>query len=520
MGFIRFGLWLLLFSHPLSAGSYWSHMPGFGSVQLTELNQEQHTALASHLKLSQEDATMWLDHLPAQLEALSCSTLDAQSQPLPAYVDADYQVVSYAGVLKFQADDQTKDTVWWLPWPLLPSLAQIRAELEDLALQVHQPLLLTEQELKQNDQFILISGSSNQSPSYFALKLNPLHLPELLWSATTAVAGFEELTGAMAQPVLLADQAQGPGDSPLSLLLPNTGATEQKPLFYQVEALTGKVRGRLSAGQKVSDLSGALTVYDQNRDSISESLIFSTKAGQVWLAQMEHNQFYNIQLIADLSSLEFSDIQFIRTLYAAVPVGGAGSDFHSRRSQWLLLLGALRQEKSVVVLLKLQEGPPARSADLVDRTLPAAPGLAALTDQDWQQIQQKNGWYSHIAGRLTQPPVVAAGVVYLSLLQHDPTQVCSIEQASSALMALHLHHASSVYRQSLLPLEKAAGALVVKTNAQGGFSLIDQSQQQVLIDSLLEISPDCSHCTQPIQQGSFPRWQLMGTYHSEEGAYE
>ncbi|MBU1618978.1 MAG: hypothetical protein KJ556_12400 [Gammaproteobacteria bacterium] len=520
MGFIRFGLWLLLFSHPLSADSYWSHVPGFGSVQLTELNQEQHTALASHLKLSQEDATLWLDHLPAQLDALSCSTLDAQSQPLPAYVDAGYQVVSYAGVLRFKTDDQTKDTLWWLPWPLLPSLSQIRAELEDVALQVHQPLLLTEQDLKQNDQFILISGSSDQNPSYFALKLNPLHLPELLWSATTAVAGFEELTGAMAQPVLLAEQVQGPGESSLSLLLPNTGATEQKTLFYKVEALTGKVRGRLGAGQKVSDLSGALTVYDQNRDSISDSVVFSTKAGQVWQVQMENHHFYDMQPIADLSSLDFSDIQFVRTLYAAVPVGGSGSDFHSRRSQWLVLLGALRQQQSVLVLLKLQKGSSATSADLVDRTLPAAPGLAVLTDQDWQQIQQKNGWYSHIAGRLTQPPVVAAGVVYLSLSQQDPTQICSIDQASSALMALHLHHASSVYRQPLLPLEKTVGALVVKTNAQGGFSLIDQSQQQVLIDNLLEISPDCSHCSKPLQQVSFPRWQLMGTYHSEEGAYE
>lgn len=495
-------------------------MPGFGSVQLTELSLEQHTALATHLQLSQEDAKVWLDHLPAQLEALSCSTLDMQSQPLPAYVDSGYQVISYAGVLKFKADDQTKETIWWLPWSLIPSLPQIQAELEDLASHLHQPLLITEQELKQDGQFILVSGSSNLSPSYFALKLNPLHLPELLWSASTAVTDFEDLAGAMAQPVLLADQAQGADVSLLSVLLPNIGATEHKPLFYKVEALTGAVQTKMIAREKVSDLSGAVAIYDQNRDSIADSLVFSTKNGLVWQAQIENNQFYNMQLLANLSDLQLNDIQFIRTLYAAVPVGGSASDFHSRRSLWLVLLSALQQHKSVVVVLKLQGMPPVGPVDLVDRTLPAKVGVAAVTGPDVHQIQQKSGWYSRIAGRLSHPPVVAAGVMYLTMLDQDPTQICSIEHTSSALMALHLHHASSVYRQPLLPLEKAAGALVVKTNAQGGFELIDQYYQQVLIDNLLEISPDCTSCSKPIKQGSFPRWQLMGTYHSEEGAYE
>ncbi|WP_233081242.1 hypothetical protein [Rheinheimera soli] len=518
MGFCRFGLCLLLCSYPLSADSYWSHVPGVGSVQLTALNQEQHNALSTHLKLSHQETAKWLEYLPAKLEELSCTRLDVQSQSLPAYVDAGYQVVSYAGVLKFKANDQSKKTLWWLPWPLLPFLSQIRAELEDLAAQVHQPLLITEQELKQNDQFILISGSSNQSPSYFALKLNPLHLPELLWSVSAAESDFEDLSGAMAQPISM--EEQGPGMSVLSILLPNIGSAEPKTLFYKVDALTGKVRARLAAQQNISELSGAVAVYDQNRDSVSDSLIFSTKTGLVWQAQMEYNQFYTIQPVADLSALGFSDIQFIRTLYAAVPVGGSGRDFHSRRSQWLILLSALRQQQSVVVLLKQQDGPVPGSADLVDRTLPATPDLAVLTDQEWLQIQQKNGWYSHIAGRLTQPPVVAAGVVYLTVLQQDPTQICSIEQSSSALMALHLHHASSVYRQQLLPLEKAAGALMVKANTQGGFALIEQKHQQVLINNLLEISPDCTYCSNPMQHGSFPRWQLMGTYHSEEGAFE
>ncbi len=40
MGVYKFGLILLLCSHQLFASSYWSHVPGFGSVQLTELDPQ------------------------------------------------------------------------------------------------------------------------------------------------------------------------------------------------------------------------------------------------------------------------------------------------------------------------------------------------------------------------------------------------------------------------------------------------------------------------------------------------
>lgn len=143
-----------------------------------------------------------------------------------------------------------------------------------------------------------------------------------------------------------------------------------------------------------------------------------------------------------------------------------------------------------------------------------------LTDQLWQQIQLADGWYSLLSGRLSHSPVVAAGVVYLTLLNTDSEQFCNLENTTSALLALHLHHASPVYRQQVLALDKAAGALAVTANADGGFALIEQHHKQVLIENMLEISPDCIHCSKIMQQDSFPRWQLMGTYHSEEGAYE
>ncbi|HJS14787.1 MAG TPA: hypothetical protein VJ795_06905 [Rheinheimera sp.] len=519
MEFYRLGLCLLLCSHPLLAELYWSHIPAVGSVQLNELSSEQHDLLAEHLKLSAEETTEWLTELPELLDALSCSTLDAQAQDLPASVDASYKLVGYAGVLKLYADDKSKKTIWWLPWDLLAVLAQLKDQLTDLDQQIHQPLLLTEQQLGIKGQLIIVSGSSNKSPLYFALELSSLEQPELLWSVSSTTTGFDDLAGAMAQPLMLQHATNKPALPAVSLLLPNTAATE-KTLVYKVDLNTGAIQARLSTDQNISELSGAMTLYDHNRDSNVESLIFSTKAGQIWLAHMENNQFYDVKAIADLSGLKFSDIQFIRTLYAAVPVGGSGSDFHSRRSQWLVLLGALQQQNSVFVVLKQQDGQLSGSTDLVDRTLPKAPELAVLTPQHWQHIQQKNGWYSQLAGRLTHMPVVAAGVVYLTLLKQSADHLCSLEQSSSALMALHLHHASAVYRDPILPLDEAVGALKVKANTQGGFALIEQNRQQVLIENMLEISPDCTHCSKTIQQGSFPRWQLMGTYQNEEGAYE
>ena len=519
MEFYRLGLCLLLFSHQLFADTHWSHIPGAGSVQLTELSSEQHDMLAQHLKLSTEETTQWLTDLPELLNALSCSTLDVQAQVLPAYIDPSYKLVSYAGVLKLYADDKAKKTIWWLPWDLLPVLLQLKAELTDLDLQMHQPLLITDQQLGTKGQLIIVSGSSNSSPLYFALELRSFEKVELLWSVSSSTLGFEKLAGAMAQPLLLQQPTDKPAFQTLSLLLPNT-AVAKNTLVYKVDLTTGTVQGKLTTDQSISELSGAMTLYDQDRDSIAESLIFSTKAGQIWLAQMENNQFYDVKAIADLSWLRFSDIQFIRTLYAAVPVGGSGSDFHSRRSQWLVLLGALQQQNSVFVLLKQQDELLSSSSDLVDRTLPKETELAVLTPQHWQHIQQKNGWYSQLAGRLTYMPVVAAGVVYLTLLQQSTEYLCSLEHSASALMALHLHHGSSVYRHQMLPLSNATGALQVKVNAQGGFALIEQNHQQVLIENMLEITPDCTHCSKTIQQGSFPRWQLMGTYQNEEGAYE
>lgn len=519
MEFYRLSLCLLLCSQQLFAQAHWSHIPGVGSVQLTELSSEQHDVLAEHLKLSAEETTEWLTELPELLDSLSCSTLDVQAQALPASIDDSYKLVSYAGVLKLYADNKSKKTIWWLPWDLLPVLSQLKTQLTDLDRQVHQPLLITEQQLADKAKLIVVSGSSNSSPLYFALALRSLEQLELLWSVSSETLGFEDLAGAMAQPLLVQQATNKPALPALSLLLPNTADTKQTTLVYKVDLNTGAVQARLTTDQNVSMLSGAMTLYDHNRDSTTDSLIFSTKSGQIWQAQIENNQFYDVKAIADLSGLKFSDIQFIRTLYAAVPVGGSGSDFHSRRSQWLVLLGALQQQNSVFVVLKQQDELLSSSSDLVDRTLPQAPELAVLTPQHWQLIQQKNGWYSQLTGRLTHMPVVAAGVVYLTLLKQSADHLCSLEQSSSALMALHLHHASAVYRDQILPLERATGVLKVKANTQGGFALIEQNRQQVLIENMLEISPDCTHCSKTIQQGSFPRWQLMGTYHNEEGAY-
>ncbi len=520
MAIYKFGLCLLFFSHQLFADRYWSHIPELGAVQLTGLTTEQHHQLAKHLELGTSEARQWLDDLPARLEALSCASLDAQSQSLPADVDASYKLSGYAGVLKLHSSDLQKKTIWWLPWNLLPELDQLSAELTELTTQVHQPLLITEQQTGHEGQVVIVSGSSNSSPGYFALRLEDLDRPELIWFVSSADSDWQDLTGTMAQPLLMQQVDQKKELSLLSLLLPNTGEAATTTQLYKVNALTGEIQGRFKAEQSLSGLSGAMALFDQNRDLASDSLLFGTKDGQLWQLQIDGDQFYGAKAIADLSGLHFSDIQFIRTLFAAVPVGGSGSDFHSRRSQWLVLLSALRQGQSIFVMLKLREGQLVLATDLVNRTLMPSPELAVLTDQSWQQIQQKNGWYSQFNGRLTQAPIVAAGVLYLAALVPDAEQFCRMVSDSVALMALHLHHGSAVYKHLILAVNKSIGAVQVKPNAGGGFALIEQHQQQVLIEDMLEISPDCTHCSKPMRQGSFPRWQLMGTYHHEEGAYE
>jgi hypothetical protein len=511
---------LLLYCLPLAADQFWSHIAGVGSVQLTELNPTQHQLLAEHLKLDLNATTEWLQQLPEQLDLLSCATLEQQSQTLPAYLAAGYQLISYAGILKFYSGDRSKPRIWWLPWNLLPEVLQLKTELLDWNKQLHQPLLISEAESGLQSQLIIVSGSSNSSPQYFALALQQLGEPVLLWSVDGLTQGFEDLTGAMAKPVFIPQPLSKTADSPGSVLLPNAGGTANHTLLYKVEVLTAQIQARFMAKQQLVALSGAMALYDQNRDTVPDSLLFSSKNGQLWQVQFENNQFYDDKLIADLSALNFSDIQFIHPLYAAVPVAGSGHDFHSRRSQWLVLLTALQQQQSIFLLLKPRQGYLVLAADLVNRALPQTTELALLTEQDWQQIQQKSGWYSVLHRRLTDPALVAGGVIYLKTLLLDPGQQCAVEHAAPALMALHLHHASPVYRRLMLPLEHSTGAFRIRLNAEGGFTLVDQQSQQVLIEHLLEISPDCTHCSQMMQQSNLQRWQLMGTYHSEEGAYE
>lgn len=515
MGCYRLGFCLLLCIPCVWANQYWTHVPSAGSVQLTELSAEQHSVLAQHLKLGPQETTAWLNALPALLDNLSCSTLDAQSQPLPSYIDPSYKLISYAGALKFFADDPTSQRVWWLPWNLLPVLSELNTQLNHQAVQIHQPLLINEQQLGIKNQLMIVSGSSGVSPNYFALQLTSLNDLRQLWSAGVTEPGFSDLAGASAQPLLLR-QSREPAIPELSLFLPNTAGAADKTLIYKTNLMTGQLQARLTAKLAISNIAGAMALYDQNRDSVPESLLFSTKTGQIWQAQFAANQFYQVQLVADLSALNLSDIQSISALYAAVPIAGSGSDFHSRRSQWLILVGALQQQKAVLTLVKKSAGTVVYASDLLDRGL--ANTAALVTPQDWQRIQQKSGWFSLFNGRLNQSPIVAAGVIYLSVLQPNTEQSCSQSQAS--LLALHLHHASPVYPWSILSQQQAAGRLQVKSNAQGGFSLIEQHQQRVLIETLLEISPECAHCSKTLQQDSFPRWQLMGTYHNEEGAYE
>ncbi len=148
-----------------------------------------------------------------------------------------------------------------------------------------------------------------------------------------------------------------------------------------MEALTGRLQSQLVAEQKMTELSGAVTLYDQNRDSVPETLLFSTKSGQLWQTQIDGNLF-NMQVIADLPvglSLAMCNLsapcmlQFLSAVQPAI--------FILRRSQWLVLLSALQHDQSVFVVLKHQAGSILQASDLVRRTVPAAPALALLTDQ-------------------------------------------------------------------------------------------------------------------------------------------
>lgn len=515
MRFVRLTMLWLLCCSACNADVYWSHFPGVGAVQLTNLSAQQHSILATHLALSAEGTALWLDNLPEQLANFSCELTELQSQFLPVTSDEPFQLVSYAGLLKWWSEKNDKSSIWWLPWQLLPELGHINSVVKTGTMAMHQPQVVA-QNTAQSSTVQLVSGSLATVPLYYSLDLSSVFQPQLLWFIEPTQPGFAELAGSMAKPLLLplGDEQK------LSVILPNTAPAPAQVLLYMADAQTGEFRAKLVAEQNVAAVSGAVTVFDQSMDLTPDTLVFATKNGQVWQAGFEQNQFFNLQQLTDFTGKEIQDIHFVRMIYAATPTGGTGSDFHSRRSQWLLLLQGVYDQSSLLMVVKLQVGSVVVWSDLVDRTLPKAPLQSLLTSERWQDIQQKQGWYSLLNGYSAQPPLVVAGVIYLTQNQTETSSICQLSSSSSDLLALHLHNAAPMYKSSELQLEKPVGALAVSSTSDGRFVLVDQHSQEVLLESLVEITPACSSCSQTLRQDSFPRWHLLGTYHNEEGAYE
>ena len=64
-------LFILFYSQTMLAATYWSHIPGEGVVQISALTETQHQKLATHLSLNAAETAIWINNLPALLNAVS-----------------------------------------------------------------------------------------------------------------------------------------------------------------------------------------------------------------------------------------------------------------------------------------------------------------------------------------------------------------------------------------------------------------------------------------------------------------
>ena len=268
---------------------------------------------------------------------------------------------------------------------------------------------------------------------------------------------------------------------------------------------------------------------DSNYDGFTDQLISTDVMGRIWLTRITSAGFGTTEWLADLSHPDWRFIGSAGVFDVSLPLPLRPDNVSGRHRLLLLIARNIISGEDALVALRLphflnESAPePVRFGTLLDRTLlTAAEHEHGLSHEQWLAIVDSAGWWARLAGQVTQPPKVVAGVIYSAVAtQNFSATECAGQNAEHSLVAMNLHSAGLVYNQRRFRLLNALGQLTLQQQADGSASLVldDQQQQQPVLTDLKMISPACADCTEPLQLDQFPRWLKLATYRQETGAH-
>ena len=266
---------------------------------------------------------------------------------------------------------------------------------------------------------------------------------------------------------------------------------------------------------------------DSDYDGVVDQLISTDLTGRVWLTDVAASGFGLTVLLADLTHSEWRFIASAGIVDVSLPLPLRAAGVASRHKLLLLIARNISNGEDAIIAVRLQaysiEPEPIQFDALFDRTeVTETERVDGLSDEQWSAIVGSSGWWVRLAGQLTQPPKVVAGVIYSAVATSDFNALeCAEQSAEHSLVAMHLHSAGLVYNQRRFRLLSGEGRLKLQQQADGSAALVLDSVegQQLVLADLKMISPACPDCSELLQLDQFPRWLKLATYRQETGAH-
>jgi len=245
-----------------------------------------------------------------------------------------------------------------------------------------------------------------------------------------------------------------------------------------------------------ADIANWPTALDSDGDALWDRFYQVDRQGRVWRLTVK-GQVISKQTVADFSA---SGWQFDGALNAV-------------RAQWPAADGGWYQGDVLIIA--------ARANPYGVIVLPLVDGQSGQTR--WQDLHNADesasgigrGWYLPLGSVPVANSHVMAGVLYLPL--HYAEQSCAGDNTADQLLALHLFKGTAAYQQRFLPIDRP---VVANWQLQRqGDQLSLKFDGVAVIPTLQQISARCDGCMTSIELPRFNRWQPLGVFPAEQGAY-
>lgn len=295
---------------------------------------------------------------------------------------------------------------------------------------------------------------------------------------------------------------------------------EKGTLIAEFDLNEGFQRGHRPRAQ-LSELTAAPAALDLDGDGALDRIYQIDRQGQLLRLDVSSELNYQSSVVADLSGSGAVFDQAILAARGLLPVESSNKALVQNKAVDVLVLVAQQQQQFEMLVLFLPEqvSTPLLYKDLVAKTAAAASGIPAYPAPNKKTSTQNTaqGWHYQLPGIPVALPDIVAGVIYLPL-QKSATQgtATSCQQARDAshLLALHLYQASAVYSDAVMPVPLQAPLQLVR-QATGTLAWQDAAQQLVL-DGLRGIHPQCETCTEKLSVQQLSEWRQLALFRQEE----